>query len=162
MALQLAYHKTHNIPTATYETASTRLFRHGRTEVIRTFSEDSWRWVKAMRDSSTDVSAPRLFSALGGTLTLASLVRNSLQPAQQGDQGAQHVHQGSVDGTRDRPPLPRLALAAPRGRIAPAARRPALCQESGMGPLDERTERWGPLPRYWLWRRLPERIRNQL
>ena len=41
MALQLAYHKTHNIPTATYETASTRLFRHGRTEVIRTFSEDS-------------------------------------------------------------------------------------------------------------------------
>ncbi|BGP54530.1 hypothetical protein JCM8202v2_002115 [Rhodotorula sphaerocarpa] len=53
MALQLAYHKTHNVPTATYETASTRLFRHGRTEVIRTFSEDSWRWVKTMRDPST-------------------------------------------------------------------------------------------------------------
>lgn len=53
MALQLAYHKTHNAPTATYETASTRLFRHGRTEVIRTFSEDSWRWVKAMRDTSS-------------------------------------------------------------------------------------------------------------
>ncbi|GAA5867179.1 hypothetical protein JCM3774_002360 [Rhodotorula dairenensis] len=54
MALQLAYHKTHNVPTATYETASTRLFRHGRTEVIRTLSEDSWRWVKAMRDPSID------------------------------------------------------------------------------------------------------------
>ncbi|GAA6058072.1 hypothetical protein JCM3770_002247 [Rhodotorula araucariae] len=54
MALQLAYHKTHNAPTATYETASTRLFSHGRTDVIRTFSEESWRWVKAMRDSSAD------------------------------------------------------------------------------------------------------------
>ncbi|BGP38767.1 hypothetical protein JCM10449v2_002704 [Rhodotorula kratochvilovae] len=54
MALQLAYHKTHNAPTATYETASTRLFSHGRTDVIRTFSEDSWRWVQAMRDSSAD------------------------------------------------------------------------------------------------------------
>ena len=56
MALQLAYHKTHNRPTATYETASTRLFSRGRTEVIRTFSEDSWKWVKAMREGKTDVS----------------------------------------------------------------------------------------------------------
>lgn len=55
MALQLAYHKTHDEPTATYETASTRLFARGRTDVIRTFSEDSWRWVKAMRDPSSDV-----------------------------------------------------------------------------------------------------------
>ncbi|BGP23577.1 hypothetical protein JCM10295v2_002476 [Rhodotorula toruloides] len=54
MALQLAYHKTHNEPTATYETASTRLFLHGRTDVIRTFSEDSWRWVQAMRDEKVD------------------------------------------------------------------------------------------------------------
>jgi carnitine O-acetyltransferase len=56
MALQLAYHKTHNIPVATYETASTRLYLHGRTEVIRTLSEDSWRWVRAMRDGEKDVS----------------------------------------------------------------------------------------------------------
>lgn len=62
MALQLAYHKTHNRPTATYETASTRLFSRGRTEVIRTFSEDSWKWVKAMREGKTDVSEPFLFS----------------------------------------------------------------------------------------------------
>lgn len=55
MALQLAYHKTHNKATATYETASTRLFQHGRTDVIRSFSEDSWRFVKAMRDPSSDV-----------------------------------------------------------------------------------------------------------
>ncbi|KAI5481696.1 carnitine O-acetyltransferase [Pseudohyphozyma bogoriensis] len=54
MALQLAYHKTHDVPVATYETASTRLFLHGRTDVIRTLSEDSWRWVLAMREGSRD------------------------------------------------------------------------------------------------------------
>ncbi|GAA6034359.1 hypothetical protein JCM8097_002687 [Rhodosporidiobolus ruineniae] len=62
MALQLAYHKTHNRPTATYETASTRLFARGRTDVIRTFSEDSWRWVKAMREGTSDPST--LFALL--------------------------------------------------------------------------------------------------
>lgn len=56
MALQLAYHKSHNVPVATYETASTRLFKHGRTDVIRTFSEDSWKFVKAIRDGKTEVS----------------------------------------------------------------------------------------------------------
>ena len=55
MALQLAYHKTHGKPVATYETASTRLYLHGRTEVIRTLSEDSWRWVQAMREGKTEV-----------------------------------------------------------------------------------------------------------
>ncbi|GAA5875991.1 hypothetical protein JCM1840_006240 [Sporobolomyces johnsonii] len=54
MALQLAYHKTHNSSVATYETASTRLFARGRTDVIRTFSEDSWRWVQAMREGKAD------------------------------------------------------------------------------------------------------------
>ncbi|GAA5969747.1 hypothetical protein JCM11641_008027 [Rhodosporidiobolus odoratus] len=57
MALQLAYHKTHDQPAATYETASTRLFARGRTDVIRTFSEDSWRWVKAMREGKSDSNA---------------------------------------------------------------------------------------------------------
>lgn len=65
MALQLAYHKTHNIPVATYETASTRLFLHGRTDVIRTLSEDSWRWVQAMREGKSDVrSLPSHFRHL--------------------------------------------------------------------------------------------------
>ncbi|SCV74232.1 BQ2448_6664 [Microbotryum intermedium] len=50
MALQLAFHKTHGRCVGTYETASTRLFLHGRTDVIRTFSEDSLRWVQAMRE----------------------------------------------------------------------------------------------------------------
>lgn len=55
MALQLAYHKSHNAPVATYETASTRAFLHGRTDVIRTLSEESWQWVKAMRDGNRSV-----------------------------------------------------------------------------------------------------------
>jgi carnitine O-acetyltransferase len=61
MALQLAYHKTHNAPVATYETASTRLFLHGRTDVIRTLSEDSWKWVQAMREGGHDVSSRHHF-----------------------------------------------------------------------------------------------------
>lgn len=72
MALQLAYHKTHGRSTATYETASTRLFARGRTEVIRTFSEDSWKWVKAMREGKTD---PKVLYAL---LSAATKTHNTL------------------------------------------------------------------------------------
>ncbi|GAA5932375.1 choline/carnitine O-acyltransferase [Sporobolomyces koalae] len=76
MALQLAFHKTHNRPTATYETASTRLFARGRTEVIRTFSEDSWKWVKAMREGQTDHKT--LYSLLSAaTKTHNTLTRES-------------------------------------------------------------------------------------
>ncbi|GAA6010965.1 hypothetical protein JCM11491_005885 [Sporobolomyces phaffii] len=76
MALQLAYHKTHNRPTATYETASTRLFSRGRTEVIRTFSEDSWKWVKAMREGKTEPKV--LYSLLSAaTKTHNTLTRES-------------------------------------------------------------------------------------
>lgn len=64
MALQLAYHKTHGVPVATYETASTRLFLHGRTDVIRTLSEDSWRWVQAMRERRPNDVRPSPFHSL--------------------------------------------------------------------------------------------------
>jgi len=48
MVMQLAYRRMHGHGTPTYETASTRLFLHGRTDVIRTYSEDSQRWVEAV------------------------------------------------------------------------------------------------------------------
>lgn len=48
MAMQLAYRRMHGQGCPTYETASTRLFLHGRTDVIRTYSEDSQKWVEAM------------------------------------------------------------------------------------------------------------------
>ncbi|KIO31608.1 hypothetical protein M407DRAFT_67722 [Tulasnella calospora MUT 4182] len=56
MAVQLAWYKDQGSMTATYETASTRLFAHGRTEVIRTLSADSRKWVKAMCDPSASVT----------------------------------------------------------------------------------------------------------
>ncbi|KAI1797126.1 acyltransferase ChoActase/COT/CPT [Ganoderma leucocontextum] len=50
MALQLAWHRTRGEFTGTYETALTRLFKHGRTETIRTLSADSRAWVLTMAD----------------------------------------------------------------------------------------------------------------
>lgn len=50
--LQLAWARDQGYPTATYETASTRAFKHGRTEVIRTLSPESRDFVKAMDDPS--------------------------------------------------------------------------------------------------------------
>ncbi|KAG8825335.1 hypothetical protein FRC17_008729, partial [Serendipita sp. 399] len=50
MALQLAWMKDQKKPTAVYETASTRMFLHGRTEVIRSFSKESLAFVRAMDD----------------------------------------------------------------------------------------------------------------
>lgn len=48
MALQLAFLNDRGHPTAVYETASTRLFLHGRTEVIRSLSQESVAFVEAM------------------------------------------------------------------------------------------------------------------
>ena len=56
MAMQLAYRRMHGHGCPTYETASTRLFLHGRTDVIRTYSEDSQSWVEAMVAASSEKS----------------------------------------------------------------------------------------------------------
>ncbi|CAG8568154.1 1596_t:CDS:2 [Ambispora leptoticha] len=48
MVLQLAYYKLHKKVCATYETASTRKFKHGRTETIRTLSVESKAFVEGM------------------------------------------------------------------------------------------------------------------
>ena len=56
MAIQVAYWRTHRTAVATYETAHTRLFYHGRTETIRTCSEDSVAFCKAM-DAFTRTAA---------------------------------------------------------------------------------------------------------
>lgn len=54
--LQIAYHADQGQFSATYETASTRMFAHGRTEVIRSFSEDARALVLALEDASSSVS----------------------------------------------------------------------------------------------------------
>ncbi|OCF34330.1 carnitine acetyltransferase [Kwoniella heveanensis BCC8398] len=53
-ALQLAWYMDQGYATATYETASTRMMRHGRTDVIRSLSSESRDFVKAMLDDKAD------------------------------------------------------------------------------------------------------------
>ena len=65
-ALQLAWYRDQGYATATYETASTRMMLHGRTDVIRTLSTDSRAFVKAMLDSKLDVSRLGLSSGPDG------------------------------------------------------------------------------------------------
>ena len=57
MVLQLAYYRMHGTWTATYETASTRQYRLGRTETIRTCSPDSCAFLQAFTDPSLNVGA---------------------------------------------------------------------------------------------------------
>ncbi|KAI0671738.1 acyltransferase ChoActase/COT/CPT [Trametes maxima] len=57
MALQLAWYRTRGEFTATYETALTRLYKHGRTETVRTLSADSRAWVISMADASVSNDA---------------------------------------------------------------------------------------------------------
>jgi carnitine O-acetyltransferase len=47
---QLAWHKMHGRPAVTYESAQTRKYQLGRTEVIRSASRESRAWAEAMLD----------------------------------------------------------------------------------------------------------------
>ncbi|XP_034968933.1 carnitine O-acetyltransferase [Zootoca vivipara] len=51
MALQLAYYRMYGEACSTYESASLRMFRLGRTDTIRSASVDSLKFVEAMDDS---------------------------------------------------------------------------------------------------------------
>jgi len=55
MAMQLAWYKTRNEFTATYETVLTRMFKQGRTETLRSFSVESRQWVLSMVDPKATV-----------------------------------------------------------------------------------------------------------
>lgn len=57
MAIQLAWYKTRGEFTATYETVLTRMFKHGRTETLRSFSRESRHWVLSMLDPLDSVSS---------------------------------------------------------------------------------------------------------
>ncbi|CAG8496162.1 1854_t:CDS:2 [Diversispora eburnea] len=50
MAIQLAYYRQYGEPCATYESASTRGFLHGRTETVRSCSIDSLAFTKDFDD----------------------------------------------------------------------------------------------------------------
>lgn len=51
---QLAFHKMYQRPGVCYESCQTRKFKLGRTEVIRTVSNDSKKWVEAMQDPTVN------------------------------------------------------------------------------------------------------------
>lgn len=55
MVIQLAYYKMYGKSCPTYESAQTRKFANGRTEVCRTLSVDSVAFVKAMEDPSVHI-----------------------------------------------------------------------------------------------------------
>ncbi|XP_017272771.1 carnitine O-acetyltransferase [Kryptolebias marmoratus] len=50
MALQLAYFRMYDTCCSTYESASLRMFKYGRTDAIRPATADSLRFVQAMQD----------------------------------------------------------------------------------------------------------------
>lgn len=53
---QLAFHKMFGRPGVCYESAQTRKYQLGRTEVIRSASNESKAWAEAMLDSQTTVA----------------------------------------------------------------------------------------------------------
>lgn len=53
--MQLAYFKMTGSLAATYESAQTRKFKLGRTEVIRSATAEALEWCKAMEDTKVSV-----------------------------------------------------------------------------------------------------------
>eukprot|EP01125_Pyxidicula_operculata_P022539 TRINITY_DN926_c0_g1_i9.p1 TRINITY_DN926_c0_g1~~TRINITY_DN926_c0_g1_i9.p1 ORF type:complete len:572 (+),score=70.34 TRINITY_DN926_c0_g1_i9:40-1755(+) len=61
MVLQLSYYRMHGKGTATYETGHTRYFLHGRTETVRTFSEEVLQFLKSFDTPSSGEQKMILF-----------------------------------------------------------------------------------------------------
>jgi carnitine O-octanoyltransferase len=53
--LMWTYYKLHGQVAPTYETATMRVYYHGRTETVRSCSEETVQWIKAMQDSKISV-----------------------------------------------------------------------------------------------------------
>lgn len=57
MAIQLAHFKLHGRFVATYESASTAAFKHGRTETVRSCTVEATQFVRTMSDASASLAA---------------------------------------------------------------------------------------------------------
>uniref|UniRef100_A0A7N8WYE4 Carnitine O-acetyltransferase-like n=1 Tax=Mastacembelus armatus TaxID=205130 RepID=A0A7N8WYE4_9TELE len=55
MALQLAYFRLYNTCCSTYESASLRMFKYGRTDAIRATTVDSFQFVQGMHDLNKQI-----------------------------------------------------------------------------------------------------------
>lgn len=127
LAMQLAWYREQGWATPTYETASTRLFRKGRTDVIRTLSEDSYKFVKSMDDPSADVRATRF--SLGRVLIRLLPAGDPLQPPHGRHRRPQQVHPRLLARQRLRPAPDGLDPDAPTRRrrsLAGRLLRPSL------------------------------------
>jgi carnitine O-acetyltransferase len=58
---QLAFHKMFGRPGVCYESAQTRKYKLGRTEVIRSASNESKKWAESMLDPQASVFFPSFF-----------------------------------------------------------------------------------------------------
>jgi carnitine O-octanoyltransferase len=61
IAIQLAYYRTHGKPAATYCTATTRKFYHGRTETCRPCVQESIDFVRAVIDGTKNVNLFKIY-----------------------------------------------------------------------------------------------------
>ncbi|KAG8443192.1 hypothetical protein GDO86_011848 [Hymenochirus boettgeri] len=59
LALQLAHYKIHGRPGSCYETATTRMFYHGRTETMRPCTVEAINWCRSMLDPHTTLAQRR-------------------------------------------------------------------------------------------------------
>lgn len=56
MAIQLAYYRDCGKFTLTYEASTSRFYREGRTETVRSCTTESIAWVKSMEDKNSNTS----------------------------------------------------------------------------------------------------------
>ncbi|OMH85874.1 Carnitine O-acetyltransferase [Zancudomyces culisetae] len=64
MALQLTYYKLHGKLAPTYESASTRMYQHGRTETIRSLTTEMATFINAMTNPrASDIEKYNAFTA---------------------------------------------------------------------------------------------------
>lgn len=87
MALQWAYYKLHKSFAPTYETATMRVFYHGRTETVRSCSIEVKEWIDKMVDSNTSVS--RL---LGSAVRYCSTVNSFRSSRKQNSSKTLQIH----------------------------------------------------------------------
>ncbi|XP_041908094.1 carnitine O-acetyltransferase isoform X2 [Corvus kubaryi] len=102
LALQLAYFRMYGHACATYESASLRMFRLGRTDTIRSTSVDSLKFVQSMDSPDKSIC---VFSGPGES-----------RPAEESHTGPQGIHRHGHTGQCNRP--------APLGAEAPGNRGP--------------------------------------
>jgi carnitine O-acetyltransferase len=98
MALQLAFATATGKQTATYETASTRSFKHGRTDVIRSFSNEAYDFVQAVREKKPAEEVYRKLSAATKAHNDATRASSTGRGFDRHLTGLRLVYDAAVDG----------------------------------------------------------------